>query len=285
MSPTKASKFPMSRLLAAALLIPLLAACGGNAAPSSGGPSGSAKASVKPSTSAAGSGDPSAAPSDASPSASADASPGAPVQQLACDATGPGWPVTALSKPGDAETGTTAAAQALNAFITGSDGADLPDTGWQELYRSKELALYGMPDATADAGTYVVARVRATNGAWAFEDSSQCHPRTWLGSTLGIAGDWKLAAKTTKTARTIKALVTERACASGESAKGRLAKPRISYEADQIVITIGVTPLDGSQDCQANPATPLTITLTEAIGDRQLFDGGPYPAFKITQPK
>ena len=123
------------------------------------------------------------------------------------------------------------------------------------------------------------------DGVWAGEDNGQCRPQTWLGSTLGIAANWKLSAKTTKASKSLKVLVTERACASGESAKGRIAKPRIAYEDDRVVVTIGVTPLDGEQDCKANPATPLTVTLSEALGDRLLYDGGPYPAAEVAQPK
>ena len=206
-------------------------------------------------------------------------------QLLTCDPTGPGWSVNALDKPADAENGTTPAAKALKDFVTGADGGDLPDSGWRELYRSKELALYGQDDPSGEAGVLLIATIRASNGAWAGEDSGQCRPRTWFSNTLGIAADWKLSAKTTKSSKSLKTLVTERACASGESAKGRIAKPRFSYEPDRIVITIGVTPREGAQDCQANPATPLTITLTEALGDRQLFDGGPYPAVEVAQPK
>jgi len=281
MNSPSTSQATMHRLLAALLVVPLLlAACGSNAAPS-----GSANASVKPSASSASSA-PSDAPSDsAAPSESAEPSPSGPVQLLTCSPQGPGWAATKLDGPADAEGGTTAAAKALLEYVTGPDGTDLPDTGWRELYRSKDVALYGQDDPSGEPGVLLVATVRANGGAWAGEDNGQCRPQTWLGNTLGIAATWRLAAKTTKTSKTLKTLVTELACASGESAKGRIAKPRISYEDDRIVITIGVTPLDGAQDCKSNPATPLTVTLSEAVGDRQLFDGGPYPAVEVDQPK
>ena len=272
----------MSRLLAAALLIPLLVACGGG---SEASPTAKPSASASAAASAqAPSQSPAESPAD-SAAESAPPSPSVAVQLLACQATGPGWKASALDGASDAETGTTAAAKALNEYVTGVDGADLPDTGWRELYRSQELALYGQEDPSGEPGVLLVATIRATDGVWAGEDSGQCRPRTWMGSTLGIAADWKLSTKTTKTSTTLKVLVTERTCASGTSAKGRIAKPRISYEEDRIVITVGVKPLDGAQDCKANPATPLTITLSEALGDRTLYNGGPYPAIEVTQPK
>ena len=284
MRTTNASHDTMSRLLAAALLVPLLAACGSSSTPSTSG-------SVRPST---------PRPAAASPSAaallrpvqqlrrqrSAEASASPLAQQLACGATGPGWPVTALDKPASAEAGTSAAAKALNKFVAGPDGASLPDTGWRELYRSKDLALYGQADPGAEPGLLLVVTVRAINGIWAGAGSQQgCRPRTWMGNTLGLAADWKLSAKTAKTSTTLTALVTERSCASGHTARGRIPKPRITYEATRIVITVGVKPRAGIQDCQANPTTPLTITLSEAVGDRRIFDGGPYPPVEVPQPK
>ena len=120
---------------------------------------------------------------------------------------------------------------------------------------------------------------------WSGQSSAQCQPHTWLGSSLGIAADWKLSATTTKTSTTLKVLVTERACASGKSAVGRIAKPKVSYEADRVVITIGVTPLTGKQSCTANPATRLTVTLSEPLGGRELYNGSPFPAIPVSQPK
>lgn len=293
MPPPNSSHVVMSRLIAAALLIPLLVACGGGSEASpTAKPSGAATAGATTgaASGAASTRAPSASPAESPADSAAESSapsqsPAAPVQLVACQATGPGWKVSALDGASDAEMGTSAAAKALNEYVTGPDGADLPDTGWRELYRSQEMALYGQEDPSGEPGVLLVATIRATNGTWAGEDSGQCRPQTWLGSTLGIAADWKLSAKTTKLSTTLKVLVTERACASGSSAKGRIARPRISYEADRVVITIGVKPLDGTQDCKANRPTPLTVTLSEALGDRQLYDGGPYPAAEVTQPK
>jgi hypothetical protein len=282
MTTANSSHGSMRRLLAALVLIPILAACGSSA------PTASPKPTATPSqaapTAIGGSPSPSDSVPTLAPSDSPTPEPTGPVQQLACDPAGPGWPATALAKPADAETGTTDAAQALVAFIPTQTRSKLPKAGWRELYRSKTVALYGHPDASRP-GAMTVVTVRNTGGTWAGAGTTQCQPHTWLGASLGIAADWTLVTKSTAASLTLKVAVKERACAGGASAKGRIAKPRISYEADRVVITIGVKPLPGKQSCTANPATNLTVTLSEALGDRQLYDGGPYPAASVAQPK
>lgn len=75
------------------------------------------------------------------------------------------------------------------------------------------------------------------------------------------------------------ALVMEVNCASGQSSQDRIVGPEISYAADRVVVTFAVRPLPGdAHDCQGNPATAVTVTLKEPLGDRRLVDGGADPA-------
>jgi hypothetical protein len=67
-------------------------------------------------------------------------------------------------------------------------------------------------------------------------------------------------------------------CASGQSSQDRIVGPEISYAADRVVVTFAVRPPPGeAQDCQGNPATAVTVTLNEPLGDRRLVDGGAEP--------
>jgi hypothetical protein len=204
---------------------------------------------------------------------------------LACEQAGPAFPVTGLDAPAGAEQVDDPAAVALVDFLAGPDGTDLPGSDWRELLRTKTTVLYAQDDPSGEVGQLVVARAELSGGSWTIADSGQCRPRTWFHNSYGLAAEWKLSAKVAKTATSFRALVTELACASGENASGRMAKPRIEYSETAITITIGVKPLEGAQDCPANPATPLTIRLEEPLGDRQLFDGGSYPAVEVKQPK
>ena len=90
----------------------------------------------------------------------------------------------------------------------------------------------------------------------------------WVDSTL-----IPLAPETTE----IKGFVMEAACASGQSPEGRVNEPNVEYGADAVTVTFTVTPLDGTQDCPSNPEFPVTVTLTEPLGERSLLDGGTTP--------
>ncbi len=67
--------------------------------------------------------------------------------------------------------------------------------------------------------------------------------------------------------------VIERACASATPADGRIVVRGLSYRQDAVVVTLGVIPLPGANDCPGNPVTPFTLELDEPLGDRQLLDG------------
>lgn len=71
----------------------------------------------------------------------------------------------------------------------------------------------------------------------------------------------------------IRAVLVERACASGLSPEGRVLAPRIEYGQDAIVIDVEVVRREGDQDCQGNPEYPIEIELSEPLGDRTLVDG------------
>jgi hypothetical protein len=74
-----------------------------------------------------------------------------------------------------------------------------------------------------------------------------------------------------------KAILREKACASGQSPNGRIASTQVRFTTSTVTVTILVTRLPEPQDCQANPEFPVTVTLSEAVGDRQVLDGSEDP--------
>lgn len=68
-------------------------------------------------------------------------------------------------------------------------------------------------------------------------------------------------------------LATETACTSGSELGDRLLGPQVVETADTVRIVFASIPLMGDQACPGNPPTPVTIPLTQPLGDRQLRDG------------
>lgn len=65
-------------------------------------------------------------------------------------------------------------------------------------------------------------------------------------------------------------------CASGVT--GELLDPVIVYESDQVVITIDAAPNGpGGANCQGNDVVPVTVELSEPLGERKLIDGACVP--------
>lgn len=76
-------------------------------------------------------------------------------------------------------------------------------------------------------------------------------------------------------------LVTERACASGKSAEGRIRVVSHRYSDDQLQIAVGVEPRAGDQECPGNPETPFVLRLEEPLGDRTVVDATTYPTTEL----
>ena len=77
--------------------------------------------------------------------------------------------------------------------------------------------------------------------------------------------------------RTIRAIVREVACASGQSPEGRILPPMVTHRGDAIEVSFMVTQTPGGHDCQGNPSFPVEIRLSEPLGTRTLLDGSETP--------
>ena len=65
-------------------------------------------------------------------------------------------------------------------------------------------------------------------------------------------------------------------CASGVT--GELLDPVIVYESAHVIITIDAAPNAlGSATCQGNDVVPVTVELSEPLGERKLIDGACLP--------
>lgn len=125
-----------------------------------------------------------------------------------------------------------------------------------------------------------LAKIRGANnvpdGTWLLMQAGPCAPRLVTDDDLAAA-DLTLPAEPAPEATSIEILVHERACASGQSAEGRIEVVDLEETVDQVRLRIGVRPPDGGQDCQGNPPTPFTIELSEPLGARQIVDASIVP--------
>jgi hypothetical protein len=90
------------------------------------------------------------------------------------------------------------------------------------------------------------------------------------GASVGV---WQLTEpESIDAATTILELeVTRLECAGGVT--GEVLEPVVTFEPDRILIRTDVLPLpEGAYDCQSNDWVPVTVELSEAIGDRHLMD-------------
>ena len=138
------------------------------------------------------------------------------------------------------------------------------------------------PSGPGDVRSHEFLRVHtisgATNvpdGAWVLDAQGSCTPRQDLG-WLGPA-DLALAEHPSPEARQIELEVYERACASGQAADDRVEIVEQETSDEQLMLVVGVRPLDGDHTCPGNPPTPLTIHLDEPLGDRIVVDASTLP--------
>jgi hypothetical protein len=104
-------------------------------------------------------------------------------------------------------------------------------------------------------------------------------PATEVEGRVAPATWWldPVAAPLSAEATSIPALARERECASGQPPGDRLLDPVVFTSDDAILVNIWVRRQQGGGDCQANPAVPVEIMLTEPVGDRRLLDGSEIP--------
>ncbi|MFS0866546.1 hypothetical protein AB3M83_04310 [Microbacterium sp. 179-B 1A2 NHS] len=101
----------------------------------------------------------------------------------------------------------------------------------------------------------------------------------WAAIAVGCAatptgaetGLWEIREPPTADSTSIDIAVTRLECASGVT--GDVLEPEVTYERDRILIATPVA--DNHSDaatCQDNDAVPITVVLTEPVGDRLLID-------------
>ena len=184
------------------------------------------------------------------------------------------------------ETAATPFAAALRKHVARQDMDInwLPDTGWtltgQDATGAEFVTSTGSGLMTATVGRVIgPAQEPFAVDGWVVDGWGGCTPQRVLGAGLGSA-EWTIAPGQTiePATTTFDALVTETACASGQSSEGRIVGPDVVEADDAVLVTFAVRePGGNAQTCQSNPATRVTVTLPEPLGNRTLLDGSTLP--------
>jgi hypothetical protein len=192
---------------------------------------------------------------------------------------GPSFPAAVLDGPVGAEDGPGPAAEALRRHLA-TDHIEmdwLPDAGWIEVSRTDSLVLYLARDLAA-GGTWLHVSVGREGEEWEVDGWGGCSLQPDLGPGLGIASFRVAPAEDLDaTATEIPVRVTERACNSGEDARGRIVVAAIDEGDDSVTVTFAIRLRLGAQTCPSNPETPFVLELPEPLGDRSLLDGSSIP--------
>jgi len=112
-------------------------------------------------------------------------------------------------------------------------------------------------------------------------------PQTEVQGRVGPVAWWldPAAAPLSRDATSIPAIISERACTSGQPPGDRLLEPIVFESPDAILVNLWAQRLEGGGDCQGNAAGPIEIGLSAPAGDRQLLDGSEIPPRDATKPE
>ena len=198
--------------------------------------------------------------------------------------------LAALSVPENAEEDASEAAAVLRAFLAERARQRPPGTPifpvneWKKLAETPTLAFFALTKARTDEQIALLyVRVQVVDGNWQATDWGECSPRVVLGAGIGPA-EWELGQRVGPSTTEFVVNVQELRCSSGRSPAGRIVPPEIVLDRDSVTVTFGVRPRPGGQDCQGAPSAPYRVRLSEPLGNRELRDGGVFPARVVTEP-
>ncbi len=95
--------------------------------------------------------------------------------------------------------------------------------------------------------------------------------------------EWVLAQQPKPDDMTLQLVVQEQSCNGGRAPDGRIVT-ELESEADRILVTVRVEPLEEGGTCLPNPPTAHTVRLDEPVGERVVLDAALRPPAPPTPP-
>jgi hypothetical protein len=176
-----------------------------------------------------------------------------------------------LEATGDVESEDSDLGRALRDLFETFEGKYLKQAeGWHVVYEDDERAelVARMPGAP-----FVSATFERAGDAWRHVGFGDCQPRVVVGDRSPVT--WELAEKPSADDTELAVEAGDIACSSGRKLTPANTRVEVEYTEDAISILIHGTPHMGG-DC-VGAAWPLTVTLDEPVGDRELLDAAYYP--------
>ena len=200
---------------------------------------------------------------------------------IGCVNSGASFPVSALDEvPFLSESGLSEVEEAIRPFLESEEGAYWPQDDWRVLYQTDDLVLLvHSGDSVPDLEIAFMSVEQAVDvWLWAGASMSGGCPLEVKTPEQLNAVEWRFdpsAEPLTSESTVIHVLVTERACASGQTMGDRLRGPEVLVTDTELLIAFAAEPQGGglTQTCQGNPEEPVTIEMSEPIGTRVVVDG------------
>lgn len=215
---------------------------------------------------------------------------GAAPQQIQCR----GWNDSnfspdLLAGPGSAENGTSEAAGTLRQFVSSPYASGFPDHGWYLVEDAPNRLVFVARIQSGDAPDYVEVEFNRgapkggqfTANGWSVGAYGSCTLRS-VPPMGFVSALWGLdpAFPFTPGATELHILVDPETCTGGKAIAADRVQVGVAYVGDLVMVTAAARPPEGAQTCQLvmGSSTPYVVKLDAPIGNRELQDGGPWPA-------
>ena len=195
----------------------------------------------------------------------------------------PPVPFSKLSNPVPIDDVDHPAVEALRTLVQQRSVWELPDGDWQVINIDEDHATFAVA-ASQGFGTATFERTSRDN--WVIVGSGTgppCEPVVVLPEGLNrVAIRLDRNSPPNPEDAAIQALVTEESCASGREMGDALLGPQVIETDEAVLVAFAAVSPIGPADCPGNPSTPVTIQLSQPLGQRTLHDGLHVPPKPLT---
>ncbi len=188
------------------------------------------------------------------------------------------FPAGALGGVGQAELETDAPAAVLRSVIAEGGEPDIfPADGWHRVVSDLDTVVF-VALGPGDPPWVMVEATRGPDG-WTAGGYGACDAQPVLPAGISMADFWldPAAPAPAPDSTTLNGVIVERACANGKPPTNRVRPPIVVYEEQAVTVTVTVSEIAGGADCPSNPPVPITIELSQPLGERTILDGSVFP--------